>query len=278
VALGGNALLRRGEPMTVEVQRRNVRHACEALAPAALEHELVVTHGNGPQVGMLALQAAAYTAGVDPDPLDVLGAQTEGLIGYLLEQELGNLLPFEHALATLLTMVEVDHDDPAFGSPTKPIGPTYAADEVEQLTAARGWRFARDGDGFRRVVPSPTPRRIFELEPIRWLLEKGCVVICAGGGGIPTAYARDRERWLTGVDAVIDKDRASSLLARELDADLFVVATDAPGVLLGRGGRTPRCCTGRHRPSCGPTASTSAAWAPRSKPPASSSRRRDATR
>jgi carbamate kinase len=236
VALGGNALLRRGQPMTVEVQRANVQRACQDLAPVALEHELVITHGNGPQVGLLALQGAAYAPEATPDPLDALGAQTEGLIGYLIEQELGNLLPFEHQLATVLTMVEVDPDDPAFGDPQKPIGPVYSREEADRLAVARGWTFAVDGDHHRRVVASPTPKRIFELRPIRTLVEDGCVVICAGGGGIPTAYAPDRERWLTGIEAVIDKDRASALLARELDADRFVMVTDAPGVFLGWGG------------------------------------------
>lgn len=240
VALGGNALLRRGQPMTVEVQRANVQRACQDLAPVALEHELVITHGNGPQVGLLALQGAAYAPEATPDPLDALGAQTEGLIGYLIEQELGNLLPFEHQLATILTMVEVDRHDPAFEDPQKPIGPVYSQDEADRLAAVRGWTFAADGEHFRRVVASPTPKRIFELRPIRLLVEHGCVVICAGGGGIPTAYAPDRERWLTGIEAVIDKDRASALLARELGADRFVMATDAPGVYLGWGGPDPQ--------------------------------------
>jgi carbamate kinase len=240
VALGGNALLRRGQPMTVEVQRTNVRLACEALAPIALQHELVITHGNGPQVGLLALQGAAYAPDALPEPLDALGAQTEGLIGYLIEQELGNLLPWEHELATILTMVEVDRDDPAFDDPQKPIGPGYSPEEAQRLAVARGWTFAPDGEQVRRVVASPTPRRIFELRPIRYLVERGVVVICAGGGGIPTAYAPDRERWLTGIEAVIDKDRASGLLARELGADRFVMATDAPGVYLGWGGPDPQ--------------------------------------
>jgi carbamate kinase len=228
VALGGNALLRRGQPMTAENQRENVRVAARALAPIANEHELVVSHGNGPQVGLLALQGAAYEE-VDTYPLDVLGAQTEGMIGYLIEQELGNLLPFEKPLATVLTMVEVDPDDPAFADPTKFIGPVYAKEEAEQLAAEKGWAIKPDGDKWRRVVASPEPKRIFEIRPITWLLERGCVVICTGGGGIPTMY-ESGTRTLVGSEVVVDKDRASALLARELDADLFVMATDVDAV------------------------------------------------
>jgi carbamate kinase len=234
VALGGNALLRRGEPMTTEAQRLNVRRACRALAPAALDHELVVSHGNGPQVGLLALQGHAYRPD-EASPLDVLGAATEGMIGYLIEQELGNLLPFDTALATILTMTEVDPEDPAFGNPTKPIGPIYTREEADRLAAEQGWVMKPDGPHYRRVVASPEPRRIFELRPIKWLVDRGCVVICAGGGGIPTMYAPDPEHWLVGVEAVIDKDRATALLARELDADLLVLATDVDGVYVGWG-------------------------------------------
>lgn len=232
VALGGNALLRRGEPMTAQNQRDNVRVAARALAPLAREHQLVVSHGNGPQVGLLALQSAAHKE-VEPYPLDILGAQTEGMIGYLIEQELGNLLPFEVPFATILTMVEVDPDDPAFQHPTKPIGPVYSEEEAKRLAAERGWTVAPDGKAWRRVVPSPRPQRIFEIRPIRWLLDKGTIVICTGGGGIPTMYRPDRT--LQGAEVVIDKDRASSVLARELAADLFVMATDVEGVYAGWG-------------------------------------------
>jgi carbamate kinase len=186
IALGGNALLQRGEPLTAEVQRRNVQLAAQALAPLAAGNELVISHGNGPQVGLFALQGAAYK----PDeafPLDVLDAQTEGMIGYMIEQELGNLLPSEVPFATLLTMVEVDPGDP----------------------------------GFRN-----------ETRPVRWLLERGTVVICAGGGGIPTLYDPEAERTLIGVEAVVDKDACSELLAREVEADLFIMATDAEAVFL----------------------------------------------
>ena len=234
MALGGNALLKRGEPMTAEAQRTNVQVAAASLAPVAAAHELVISHGNGPQVGLLALQSAAYTE-VESYPLDVLGAQTEGMIGYLIEQELGNLLPPEAPLATMLTMIEVSADDPAFDDPTKFVGPIYDDGQAEALAAEKGWAFKRDGQHMRRVVASPVPQRIFELRPIRWLLEHGTVVICAGGGGIPTTWAPDRDRVLTGIEAVIDKDLASELLARDLDADLFVMATDVDGVYEGWG-------------------------------------------
>jgi carbamate kinase len=220
--------------MTAEVQRANVRVAATALASVARRHGLVVSHGNGPQVGLLALQAQAYSA-VEPYPLDVLGAQTEGMIGYVLEQELGNLLPFKVPLATMLTMVEVDPRDPAFDNPTKFVGPVYDRVEADRLAEEKGWTFRQDGEKWRRVVPSPLPRRIFEIRPIQWLLEHGTIVICAGGGGIPTAYAPDGTRTLGGIEAVIDKDLASELLARELDADVFVMATDVDGVYLDFG-------------------------------------------
>ncbi len=233
VALGGNALQRRGEPMTVESQRANVRTACEALAPLALEHELVISHGNGPQVGLLALQAAAY-GDVESYPFDVLGAQTEGMIGYFIEQELGNLLPFDKALATVLTMTEVDPDDPAFAEPSKFVGPAYDEQEALAKAAANGWVVKPDGAAWRRVVPSPMPRRIFEIRPVRWLLEHGSVVVCTGGGGIPTMYEPGTRR-LVGVEAVIDKDRSSAVLARDVGADRLVIVTDAPGVCAGWG-------------------------------------------
>jgi carbamate kinase len=229
VALGGNALLKRGEPMTAEVQRANVRLAAPALAAVARHHQLVLSHGNGPQVGLLALQGAAYED-VEAYPLDVLGAQTEGMIGYVLEQELGNLLPFEVPFATVLTMIEVDPADPAFGDPTKFVGPVYDKAEADALASEKGWVFKQDGDRWRRVVPSPDPKRIFEIRPIRWLVDKDVVVICAGGGGIPTMYGPDAERTLVGVEAVIDKDLASELLAREVEAELYVMATDVDGV------------------------------------------------
>ncbi len=234
VALGGNALLKRGEPMTAERQRANVQVAARALATIATEHELVVSHGNGPQVGLLALQSAAYQQ-VEPYPLDVLGAETQGMIGYLIEQELGNLLPFDRPLATVLTMVEVDPADPAFGDPTKFVGPVYEEAEARALAGEKGWAVKPDGPKWRRVVPSPRPKRIFEIRPTRWLLERGAVVICAGGGGVPTMYEPGKDRHLVGVEAVIDKDLATGLLAQQLDADVFVMATDVDGVFSGWG-------------------------------------------
>ena len=243
VALGGNALQKRGEPMTVENQRANVRIACEALAPVAVEHELVISHGNGPQVGLLSLQASAYDE-ESTYPFDVLGAQTEGMIGYLIEQELGNMVPFEKPIATILTMTEVDADDPAMKDPSKFVGPVYTEADAHRLAAEKGWTVKRDGEAWRRVVPSPLPKRIFEIRPITLLLEAGTVVICTGGGGIPTMYLPqdkldfdgDRNpRTLVGVEAVIDKDRSSAVLAQDLDADLLVIATDTDAVYLDWG-------------------------------------------
>ncbi len=226
-ALGGNALLRRGEPAEAATQRRNVDEAVRSLADLAADHELVVTHGNGPQVGLLALQAEAYRE-VGPYPLDVLGAESEGMIGYLIEQRLENELPGRD-VATLLTQTLVDPEDPAFRRPTKPIGPVYPGHEARRLAAERGWVVAPDGEGVRRVVPSPDPIGIVELRTIRRLVEAGVLVICAGGGGIPVVV--DEEGGLRGVEAVIDKDLAASLLARLLAADLFLMLTDVPAVL-----------------------------------------------
>lgn len=229
IALGGNALLRRGEPMTAENQRANIRVAATAIASIAGGHEIIVTHGNGPQVGLLALQAAAY-AQVPPYPLDVLGAESEGMIGYVLEQELAGLLPAGRAIATLLTQVEVAADDPAFAAPTKPIGPVYDQAQAAALAREKRWAFAPDGGGVRRVVASPKPKRIMEMRPIEGLLEMGCLVICAGGGGIPVRIDDDGRR--VGVEAVIDKDYCSALLARELKADRFIIATDVGAVYV----------------------------------------------
>lgn len=227
IALGGNALLRRGEPLTADNQRENIKIAAAALAPLALEHELVITHGNGPQVGLLALQSAAYK----PDeiyPLDILDAETEGMIGYLIEQELINLLPADRRCATLLTQIEVAPNDPAFKHPSKPIGPVYDAEEAKRLAEERNWSIAVDGKHYRRVVASPRPLRIFEQSVIDLLVSQGIIVICAGGGGIPTICREDGT--LVGVEAVIDKDMASSLLAQEMQADLFLMLTDVDAV------------------------------------------------
>jgi len=237
IALGGNALLRRGEEMTAENQRENIRIAAKVLAPIIEKHEVVISHGNGPQVGLLSLQSAAYKE-VEEYPLDILGAQTQGMIGYMIEQELGNHLPVEIPIASILTMVEIDPEDAAFSNPTKPIGPIYDEKEARDLAKLKGWNIKQDGDYWRRVVPSPEPHRIFQLRPIHWLLEKGTVVICAGGGGIPTSY-KDNGK-LEGVEVVIDKDRASSLLAFELEADLLIMATDTDGVYIDWGGESEK--------------------------------------
>lgn len=238
VALGGNALLRRDQPPTADNQLANIRRAAAQLARVAEHHDLVLTHGNGPQVGLLALQAAAYID-VDAYPLDVLGAQTDGMIGYLLEQELANLLPATRAITTLITRVEVDAQDPAFGHPSKSIGPIYTQVESERVAAAKGWNMAVDGASFRRVVASPQPLRVLGIQAIRWLLEHGALVIAAGGGGIPVARNGEGND-LHGVEAVIDKDLCSSLLARELHADVLVIATDVPAVYLDWGQPTQR--------------------------------------
>lgn len=225
-ALGGNAILRRGEPMTGDTQRANIRIAVQGLAQlVAAGHSLVVTHGNGPQVGLLALQSAATPQ--SPFPLDVLDAESAGMIGYVLQQELGNALP-DRLVTTLLTQVRVDPADPAFGHPTKPIGPVYNRDEAHRLAQARGWHVAPDGDSWRRVVASPAPLEILEAEVLKILVAEGVIPICAGGGGIPVvALPRGG---MTGVEAVIDKDLASGLLARQIGADMLLMLTDVAAV------------------------------------------------
>jgi len=230
IALGGNALLKRGEPLDVPTQRRNAQRAAASIATVAAGNELVVTHGNGPQVGLLALQSAA--AGDASYPLDVLGAQTEGMIGYVLEQELMNELG-ERRAATLLTQTEVDPADRAFERPTKFIGPVYAATEAQRLAAERGWRIAPDGGHWRRVVPSPEPVDILELGAIELLLGAGYVVICAGGGGIPVG--RSAAGSYEGIECVIDKDLTSELLAERLHADCLLMLTDVPAVFIDWG-------------------------------------------
>jgi carbamate kinase len=239
IALGGNALLRRGDPMTTQVQRRNIMIAAQAIAPLAAGHSIIVVHGNGPQVGLLSLQAEAYK-GAEPYPLDVLDAGTQGMIGYLIQQELRSLLPPETQVATVLTMITVDPDDPAFAHPSKFVGPVYHKDAADALAAEKGWAFRQDGSSWRRVVPSPEPKRILEIQPISWLLDRGAVVICAGGGGIPTMLSSPDAGVVVGVEAVIDKDLASELLAEDLSADLFLMATDVDGVYLHWGGPEQR--------------------------------------
>jgi len=226
VALGGNALLERGQPMEVENQRRNVKSTAKALGELATKHQVVICHGNGPQVGLLALQNDAYKK-VRPYPLDVLGAESQGMIGYMIQQELGNQLPYK-SVATLLTQVAVDQNDPAFKDPSKPIGPIYSQKEAEKLAKERHWNVAADGDYFRRVVPSPQPKEIIELPIIRALLSEGTVVICGGGGGIPVIRGKDNH--LQGIEAVIDKDNTTSLIAEKLHADMLIILTDVPAV------------------------------------------------
>lgn len=226
IALGGNALLKRGEPPTAAAQRANVARAAQAVAGVARAHAVVVTHGNGPQVGLLALQAEA-SARVPPYPLDILDAETEGMIGYLIEQELASRLP-GRSVATLLTQIEVAANDPAFARPSKPIGPIYTAAEAQRLTQARGWTVGLDGNAWRRVVPSPEPLRILEVATIRLLVDAGVIVICAGGGGIPVVVTP--AGGIHGVEGVIDKDLAAALLARELDAEALLLLTDVDAV------------------------------------------------
>lgn len=231
VALGGNALLKRGEPMTSENQRANIRRAATALAElVGAGHSLVITHGNGPQVGLLALQAAASPD--PPFPLDVLDAESAGMIGYVLQQELGNAIK-DRLFAALLTQVKVDLHDPAFAAPTKPIGPIYDEATARRLAAERGWGIAQDNDKWRRVVASPKPLEVIEAEVLAFLVAQGVIVICAGGGGIPVVELADGS--LAGVEAVIDKDFASSLLARQLSADLLLLLTDVDAVYVDWG-------------------------------------------
>ena len=226
-ALGGNALLRRDQPLEHNLQLANIKAAAQALAPIARDHQLVVTHGNGPQVGLLALQSAT-TAGAHTWPLDVLDAESEGMIGYLLEQELGNILD-DRQIVTLLTQVVVNLFDPAFQHPTKPIGPQYTAEEAQRLAVERGWNIAVDGAHWRRVVASPHPHKIVELDAIKLLINHGAIVICAGGGGIPVTEAAGIRH---GVEAVIDKDWSTAVLARQLHADMLLLLTDVPAVML----------------------------------------------
>ncbi|MGW5415026.1 carbamate kinase [Actinomadura geliboluensis] len=227
-ALGGNALLRRGEPLDASVQVAHVREAVGGLAALADGNELIVTHGNGPQVGLLAVESAADPALSAPYPLDVLGAQTQGMIGYWLARELRRALP-DREIAALLTETEVDPGDPAFGDPTKFVGRTYDAAEAERLSAVHGWTMRRDGDAWRRAVPSPEPRAIVELPTIARLTDEGCLVIAVGGGGVPTDGGH------RGVEAVVDKDLAAALLATRLKADVLLLLTDVPAIERGHG-------------------------------------------
>ena len=221
IALGGNALLQRGEPLEAELQRKNVKKTASAIAELAKDHHVVICHGNGPQVGLLALQNEAYNK-VHPYPLDILDAESQGMIGYLIQQEVDNNISHK-SVATLLTQVVVSSKDPAFNDPSKPIGPVYDKVQADKIAAERGWKMAPDGKYFRRVVPSPQPQDIVELSTIKTLLNTGLVVICGGGGGIPVI----RENGiLKGIEAVIDKDNTASLIAEKLNADSLLILTD----------------------------------------------------
>ena len=232
VALGGNALLQRGEVPAAEIQRHHVEAGVAALTPLLAEHDVLVTHGNGPQVGLLALESASDPALDHPYPFDVLGAQTQGMIGYLVAQAIDNALPGRRVVG-LLSQTLVAADDPAFSFPSKFVGPTYLDAEAKQLAARFGWRFAAEGDRWRRVVASPEPIGLVELPVVRSLLAEGVVVVCVGGGGVPVVRAPDGR--LAGVEAVVDKDLSSSLVAVELGADALVLLTDVGAVELGFG-------------------------------------------
>ncbi|MCF6472616.1 carbamate kinase [Nonomuraea sp. MG754425] len=232
VALGGNAVLRRGQRPDADVQLANVGAAARTLARLAAAHELVITHGNGPQVGLLAMESASDPNLTRPYPFDALGAQTQGLIGYWMQQALQNALPGRQVLA-MVTRTLVTAVDPAFGEPTKFVGQVYEREQAEKLAAEHGWTVRPDGGHWRRVVPSPAPRRVVETRLIRRMMGEGVIVVCAGGGGIPVV--RDERGRLTGVEAVIDKDLTTALLAEALDCDAFLSLTDVPRVLRGFG-------------------------------------------
>jgi carbamate kinase len=231
-ALGGNALLERGEKPDEDIQEHHVRQAVAALAPLAQAQDLVVTHGNGPQVGMLALESASDPALTRPYSLDVLGAQTQGMIGYWLARDLRGAAPGKPA-ACLVSQTRVDPDDPAFANPTKFVGPVYEEKQARDLAAERGWAVARDGEAWRRVVPSPEPLELVELPLIMKLVDSGALVVCAGGGGIPVVA--DASGALRGVEAVVDKDLTAALLAEAVNADALLLLTDVDAVIDGFG-------------------------------------------
>ena len=235
VALGGNALLRRGEPPSAANQLRAARDAAEVLAPISVDTRLVITHGNGPQVGLLALKEDAYADG-SPYPLDVLDAETGGQIGYVIELELDNAIDHQDTVA-VITRVRVDADDPAFDEPTKFIGPVYDEGQARELAAERGWTVKPDGERWRRVVASPQPREVVQLGAIRRLVDGGFLVVCVGGGGVPVIATDAGEQ---GIEAVIDKDLASALLAEGLGAEMLVLATDVDAVYADWGGANQR--------------------------------------
>lgn len=244
VALGGNALLQRGEKPDAAPQIKNVELAVESLAPLASEHELVVTHGNGPQVGVIALQSANDPKLTEPYPFDTLGAMTQGMIGYWLQHAFKNALPEREVVCTV-NQTLVDADDPAFANPTKFVGEVYDEEQAKQFEAERGWVMKADGQYFRRVVGSPIPKSIVEIKTIKTLVEGGTTVICSGGGGIPVAQ---KDGQLVGLEAVIDKDRSGAVLSEELEADMFIILTDVPAV-LDNYGTEDECEINRAKPS-----------------------------
>jgi carbamate kinase len=232
VALGGNALLERGERADAVIQRRHVRQAAAALAPLAGDHQLVLCHGNGPQVGVLALESQADTSLSRPYPLDVLVAQTQGMIGYWIVQEFRSAGVGQQVVCVISQTV-VDPSDPAFGHPTKFIGASYGKDEAQALAARLGWAIAADGPRWRRVVASPRPLGLVEIDTVRALADAGVLVVCGGGGGVPVARSATGE--LTGVEAVVDKDLTAAELAITLKADRLLVLTDVPAIIRGYG-------------------------------------------
>ena len=230
IALGGNALLKRGQAMAYQTELSNVRKASQQILSLYRDNELIITHGNGPQVGLIALQQEAFKDTVPAYPLDAMGAQSIGLIGYMIQKELTAILGPDSKIVSVLTQTEVDKDDPAFNHPTKPVGPVYEKQTADRLMQEHGWTMAKDNEHYRRVVASPDPKRILGLSALQTLIDSGHLIICCGGGGIPVYFKNSGE--LVGAEAVIDKDLASSLLAASLKADLFIIATDVKGIFL----------------------------------------------
>lgn len=272
VALGGNALLKRGEPLEADIQRQNIELAARTIAGLTEQWRVVLVHGNGPQVGLLALQNSAYT-NVAPYPLDILGAESQGMIGYMLQQALKNNLP-QREVSVLLTQVEVDPADPAFRNPTKYIGPVYSEEQARTLGAEKGWDFKADGTYFRRVVPSPQPKRIVEKEAITALIARDHLVICNGGGGVPVV---ENANGYHGIEAVIDKDLSAALLARQIEADALLILTDADAVYLDWGKPTQRPLAQVTRRCSEICISTPVRWGQKSPPAVSLSRRAEAS-
>ena len=236
VSLGSSALLKRGEPMDGKIQRKNLARAATELAIIARGHKVIVTHSSGPQAGLLAVKAEAY-AQSQQYSLDVLHAEVEGMIGYMIQQELNSILP-KHPVVTLITQIEVNENDPAFQEPNTPIGPTYSAEEAQRLARTHGWKLVAEGSKWRRVVASPEPVNLVELAWIRLLFHAGAVVVCAGGGGIPVVVSPTGA--VRGVEAVIDKDLAAALVARQVGADALLLLTDVDAAYIGWGGNNPR--------------------------------------